>query len=76
MGNDYYERSRSLWDLRRITAMFERDDLSRIVLEQHVLAGRPWLAHLVARLPDVVWQVLLPWLPNFNWLLYKPEHPR
>jgi SAM-dependent methyltransferase len=72
MGEEYYERSRSLWDLRRVTAVFEMDDLSRIVLEQHVLAGRPGLARLVAGLPEVVWKLLLPWLPNFNWLLYKP----
>lgn len=72
MGDEYYERSRSLWDLGRVTAMFERDDLSRVVLEQHVLASRPWLATVVARLPQAVWRVLLPWLPNFNWLLYKP----
>ena len=73
LGSDYYERSRSLWDLRRITAMFEMDDLSRIVLEKHVLAGQPRLAQVVARLPDPIWKALLPWLPNFNWLLYKPE---
>lgn len=73
MGEEYYERSRSLWDLRHVTAAFEVDDLSRIVLEQHILAGVPWLAGLVARLPDPVWKVLLPWLPNFNWLLYKPR---
>jgi SAM-dependent methyltransferase len=72
MGNDYYERSRTLWGLRRVTAAFEVDDLSRIVLEQHVLVGRPWLAKWVARLPNGVWNALLPWLPNFNWLLYKP----
>jgi ubiquinone/menaquinone biosynthesis C-methylase UbiE len=72
MGEEYYERSRTLWGLRRITVAFEVDDLSRIVLEQHILAGVPWLARLVARLPDPVWKALLPWLPNFNWLLYKP----
>lgn len=73
MGDEYYERSRSLGDLRRVTAAFELDDLSRIVLEQHVLAGRPWLAKLVKHLPEALWQMLLPWLPNFNWLLYKPR---
>jgi SAM-dependent methyltransferase len=72
MGNEYYERSRSLWDLRRLTAGFEVDDLSRVVLEQHILAGMPWLARIVATLPDSVWNALLPWLPNYNWLLYKP----
>ena len=72
MGSEYYERSRTLWGLRRVTAAFEVDDLSRIVLEQHVLAARPALARLVAALPDGVWQMLLPWLPNYNWLLYKP----
>jgi hypothetical protein len=73
LGQEYYERSRSLWDLQRITARFVRDDLSRIVLEQHVLAGQPWLAWMVAHLPEAVWRVLLPWLPNYNWLLYKPS---
>jgi ubiquinone/menaquinone biosynthesis C-methylase UbiE len=75
MGDEYYERSRSLRGLRRITANFERDDLSRIVLEKHVLSGRPWLARLVAHMPQPLWNLLLPWLPNFNWLLYKPARP-
>jgi SAM-dependent methyltransferase len=73
MGDNYYERSRSLWGLRRVMARFECVDLSRVVLQKHVLASRPRLARLVAQLPDPVWNVLLPWLPNFNWLLYKPE---
>jgi SAM-dependent methyltransferase len=73
MGSEYYERSRTLWGLRRVTAAFEVDDLSRLVLQHHVLADRPWLAQLVACLPDGIWNVLLPWLPNFNWLLYKPS---
>ena len=73
LGSDYYERSRTLWGLRRVMAAFEVDDLSRIVLEQHVLAERPRLAKLVARLPEPVWKALLPWLPNYNWLLYKPH---
>jgi SAM-dependent methyltransferase len=73
IGGEYYERSRTLWGLRRVTAAFEVDDLSRVVLEQHILAGVPWLARLVRRLPYGVWRALLPWLPNFNWLLYKPR---
>lgn len=73
LGSEYYERSRTLWGLRRVMAAFEVDDLSRIVLEQHVLADHPWLAKLVAQLPEPVWKTLLPWLPNYNWLLYKPS---
>lgn len=73
MGDEYYERSRTYWGLRRITAAFEMDDLTRVVLEQHVLANRPWLAKLVARLPDALWNLLLPLVPNYNWLLYKPD---
>jgi SAM-dependent methyltransferase len=72
MGNAYYERSRSLWGLRRVTSAFEVDDISRAVLQKHVLAEHPWLARWVEELPDSLWRVLLPWLPNFNWLLYKP----
>jgi SAM-dependent methyltransferase len=72
MGVEYYERSRTLWGLRRVTAAFEVDDLSRIVLEKHILGDVPWLANMVARLPDPLWQLVLPWLPNYNWLLYKP----
>ena len=72
MGTSYYERSRTLWGLRHVTAAFEVDDISRAVLQHHVLADRPWLGRLVERLPESIWRLLLPWLPNFNWLLYKP----
>lgn len=72
LGSDYYERSRTLWGLRRITAAFEVDDLSRIVLQRHVLEEYPRLAALVEQLPAPLWRLLLPWLPNFNWILYKP----
>jgi hypothetical protein len=63
-----------MWGLLRVAAAFEVDDLSRVVLQQHVLANQPRLAALVARLPNSLWRWLLPWLPNFNWLLYKPNN--
>lgn len=72
LGHEYYERSRSWWGLRQLTSAFEVDDLSRIVLEKHVLGNYPWLSRLVAVMPEPLWKLVLPWLPNFNWLLYKP----
>lgn len=72
MGDEYYERSRSLWDLRRLMADFEIDDVTRVVVEQHTLEKMPWAARLVGALPEVIWDMLLPWMPNYNWLLYKP----
>jgi SAM-dependent methyltransferase len=72
LGESYYENSLPIWTLRRLTAAFEVDDRTREVLVHHVLGGRPALAGLVEAMPEWLWEAALPWLPNYNWLLYKP----
>jgi len=73
-GDYYYERSRTWWGLRQLTAQFIVKDVTIDLLQhnQHFIAPHPWGA-LMQRIPAFVWRLVLPLLPNFNWLLYKPE---
>jgi len=71
LGDHYYERLRSLWSLRRLTAGFVVQDISLDLLRTPFVTGSPWLRRLVAQLPQPLWALIYPWLPNFNWILYK-----
>lgn len=72
MGDSYYERSRTYWGLRRLWRRFEIVDITADLLK-----GRPgdltldermaWLR----KLPLGVLRVLVPLMPNFNWMLRK-----
>ncbi len=72
-GDHYYERSRGLWGLRALAAGFEIEDITREVIVatlQERRNTRP--AAILGGLPGPLWQVALPWMPNFNWILRKP----
>lgn len=71
----YYEKSRSLWGLRRLLARFEIYDATLEQITSPTLIGAPWLRNLAARVPRWLWPLLYPWLPNFNWILRKPVVP-
>ena len=71
-GDRFYERSRTLWELRKLLAQFTIQDVTVQVLHwkmQH--AGS--MLRILGGLPTWLWQWLLPVLPNYNWLLYKPH---
>lgn len=70
-GDHYYERSRHLWGLRRLLHRFVIRDITLEVLQRFYLPeirGPKWI---VRNTPTVVWKLLLPFFPNFNWILYK-----
>lgn len=71
-GKQYYEQLRHLWDLRRLMARFTIRDISVEVLQQIYLPRYGRWGKLMQRLPRRVWKVLLPFFPNFNWILCKP----
>lgn len=72
-GDHYYERSRTLWGLRRLMARFLVRDVTVDVLRRNAqLAVSGRLLWILGRLPSFVWKMLLPAFPNYNWILRKP----
>jgi 2-polyprenyl-3-methyl-5-hydroxy-6-metoxy-1,4-benzoquinol methylase len=68
-GSHYYERSRTLWSLRKLLAEFVIQDVTAEAMRYSLRKGRfKGLAHL----PLAVWRLFLPVLPNYNWILRKP----
>lgn len=69
----YYERSRTMWGLRRLFRNFRIRDVTIEVLQRYaqLTPNRYWRA--VRWLHPLVWPALLPIVPNFNWILQKPE---
>ena len=72
-GEHYYERSRSLWGLRHLMRRFEITDLSLEILERTLQSQRATNAKLLLAIPKTIWKLLLPLLPNYNWILRKPK---
>jgi SAM-dependent methyltransferase len=70
----YYERSRSMWGLRRLWRRFEIEDVTLEVLETQLAAKRGLAGRASRLVPRSLWRLLLPLFPNFNWLLWKPEN--
>lgn len=77
LGDSYYERSRSYWDLRNQLQAFIITDVTADVLQflveqkPHSLAQK-LLQKLLQIIPANTWKMLSPFFPNFNWLLQKP----
>ncbi len=72
-GNHYYERLRHLWGLRRLMGSFVIRDITVEVMKHSYLGKRPVLRRIVALVPKPAWKVLLPFFPNYNWILHKPS---
>jgi SAM-dependent methyltransferase len=72
-GEHYYERSRTLWSLRQLTSQFALRDVTieAFLRELPSIMPRPWNS-ILSRTPRLVWTLLLPVFPNFNWVLCKP----
>jgi len=72
-GEFFYERSRTLWGLRRLFARFVIQDVTVHVLKHKAAAASPnGPTKLLSCVPASMWTLLLPFFPNYNWLLYKP----
>lgn len=71
-GQFFYERSRTLWGLRRLWACFMVRDVTIEVL-RHKLESAPSTgrAKLLRNVPVWAWKLVLPFFPNYNWLLHK-----
>lgn len=67
-GKHYYERLYHGWKLRRLLNNFIIQDVTIDVLREaymHYVFGLRYI-------PTILWRILLPLFPNFNWILYKP----
>jgi 2-polyprenyl-3-methyl-5-hydroxy-6-metoxy-1,4-benzoquinol methylase len=71
-GTHFYERSRTLWGLRRLFAAFTIQDMTLQALQLSDTVSSPfWQARLLRIIPRRVWKWLLPLFPNYNWILRK-----
>lgn len=72
-GSHYYEHSRNLWDLYRLVSPFLVRDVTLEALASKLSSGTGlwWLVALLT--PRWIWRLLLPFVPNFNWILSKQE---
>lgn len=72
-GEFFYERSRTLWGLRRLLTRFVVEDVTIEVLRHKVESAHSTRrVKLLRYVPVSVWKLLLPFFPNYNWLLHKP----
>jgi len=72
-GDQYYERSRTMWSLKKLLRSFIITDVSVQVLSNKVKANKfPVLGGFLQFFVHYFWRLLLPFLPNYNWLLQKP----
>ncbi len=74
MGLHYYERLRHIWKLRQLLSKFIIQDISLELLQTDYVVSSPLLRRLFARMPALIWRGLIPFLPNFNWILQKPRN--
>jgi SAM-dependent methyltransferase len=69
-GDHYYERLRHLWALRRLLGCFEGRDITVEVMQKFHLPRARMLRAAVQAVPIPMWKLLLPFFPNYNWILY------
>jgi SAM-dependent methyltransferase len=74
--DQYYEKSRHMWSLRRLMHRFEVYDATLDLMQSETLIATPWLREAAGWLPQPIWTLLYPWLPNFNWILRKPQQSK
>jgi SAM-dependent methyltransferase len=72
-GDHYYERLRSVWDLRRLVGAFIVHDFTVEALYRFHLPNIRLLQAILSSVPAAVWRFLLPLFPSVNWILHKPR---
>jgi len=72
-GLHYFERSDTLWGLRHSLNKFVIRDISPDVVVNSVSAKCSGLGWILERLPNSFWRIICLFVPNFNWMLFKPE---
>lgn len=73
LGDHYYERSRTLWGLRKLMRAFEINDVTlQVIIRTIQQENSTSLGKLLKRIPFFMWRLLLPVIPNYNWIIQKP----
>lgn len=77
-GDHFYERSRSPWNLRKVLRNFHILDVTRPAMRVYagsqINQSRKFYRFLSA-IPFALWKLMLPLMPNYNWVLLKPAQP-
>lgn len=72
-GDHYYERLQHLWNLRRLVSCFVVHDITVEVMQHFYLPRHGKLQSICDAVPAAIWRLLLPFFPNYNWILHKPD---
>ena len=75
-ANEYYEKPKTFWQLRKALSCFHIHDISKSMLQnpQDYLIDdrvRPIYASFFKVIPDFLWPIIECLTPNFNWILSK-----
>jgi len=73
-GNHFYERLRTGRELRQLFNQFLIMDASLdVILNSDQFMSRKSFRRFVKWIPVFLWRIILPLVPNFNWILVKPR---
>lgn len=74
-GNQFYERSRTTWNLRKVFSKYKIIDLTIYITNYYASTSKStfqkYLFRFMGSLPKWIWRIVIPIVPNFNWLLIK-----
>jgi SAM-dependent methyltransferase len=74
-GEFFYEKSRTIWSLRRLFKSFEILDYSVDVFHWRLKSRDSFLSKLILLVPRCILNLLKPIFPNYNWILIKKSNP-
>lgn len=76
-GDQFYEHSRTIWGLRRVLKDFTITDVTiQVLIGKLEKKNHQFRSRFILAIPSLIWRVILPFLPNYNWLLRKIESER
>jgi 2-polyprenyl-3-methyl-5-hydroxy-6-metoxy-1,4-benzoquinol methylase len=74
-GTHFYERSRTIWGLRKILQNFDIIDMTIPVVRLYASwAPTNIFYKLALKMPHFLWMLIIPFVPNFNLILIKQEN--
>jgi len=78
-GDEFYERSRTYWNLKKVFSNYQIIDAIVYVLEFFSQTRKKQFARnfykFLSKIPVPVWKVLSQFNVNINWVLIKKENP-